>query len=151
MLRLSEPSVIDVARTAVRRKQMSTLIKSLPSTFTKYEDLTLPDGRDFTAPAETSQEKLEQNRRVLANRSASSVLLRDDHIVLWAIDGLLALHAAFKKWRQRKRTVRALADLDERQLRDIGLTREQTHYHALAELDDVRSERINSKLSGGRK
>jgi uncharacterized protein YjiS (DUF1127 family) len=69
--------------------------------------------------------------------------LRDDHIVLLAIDGLLALHTAFKKWRNRRRTLRALADLDERQLRDIGLTRDEalgetTHksYRALAELDD---------------
>ena len=40
------------------------------------------------------------------------------------INRLLALHAAFKRWRKRRKTVRALADLDERQLRDIGLTRD---------------------------
>ncbi|MGC1094628.1 MAG: DUF1127 domain-containing protein, partial [Pseudolabrys sp.] len=54
---------------------------------------------------------------------APSILLRDDHIVLLAIDALLALHASLKRWRKRRRTLRALADLDERQLRDIGLTR----------------------------
>ncbi|HXX07118.1 MAG TPA: DUF1127 domain-containing protein [Pseudolabrys sp.] len=41
---------------------------------------------------------------------------------------------AFKRWRQRRKTFRALAELDDRQLRDIGLTREQTHYRALADL-----------------
>jgi hypothetical protein len=55
----------------------------------------------------------------------SSVLLRDDHIVLLAIGAFLALHASFKKWRTRRRTRRALADLDERQLRDIGLTHDE--------------------------
>lgn len=130
---------------------MSTLFKTPPSIFTRYEIPRLPDGRAVTAPAEAGQQKLEQNCRVSANREAASVQLRDDHIVLLAIDGLLALHAAFKKWRQHKRTMRALADLDERQLRDIGLTREQTHYHVFDELDDARSERINSKLLRGRK
>lgn len=56
---------------------------------------------------------------------ASSVLLRDDHIVLLAIDAFLALRTSFKKWRTRRRTLRALADLDERQLRDIGLTHDE--------------------------
>ncbi len=71
------------------------------------------------------------------------VLLRDDHVVLWAIDGLLTLHAAFVRWRSHRRTFRALADLDEEQLRDIGLTRDSPmlakhkSYRALAELDDT--------------
>jgi uncharacterized protein YjiS (DUF1127 family) len=68
-----------------------------------------------------------------------------------AIDRLLALHAALQKWRQHKKTMRALAELDERQLRDIGLTRNQTHYHALAELGDARSQHIDNKVLGGRK
>ena len=55
------------------------------------------------------------------NRSAA---LRDDHVILAVIDGLLYLHASFKRWRNRRRTLRALADLDETQLRDIGLTRD---------------------------
>jgi uncharacterized protein YjiS (DUF1127 family) len=120
------------ARTAVRRKQMSTLFKSPPSSFTRYEH-RLPEGSAFTARTDAGQRKFEQNCRQSAN------VLRDDHIVLWAIDGFLALHSTFKTWRQRKRTLRALADLDDRQLRDIGLTRDQTHYHALAEFDDARS------------
>ena len=76
-----------------------------------------------------------------AGNETRSVLLRDDHVVLWAIDGLVALHVAFVKWRNHRRTFRALADLDEEQLRDIGLTRDgpmfakHKSYRALAELD----------------
>ena len=54
--------------------------------------------------------------------------LRDDHLVVVTIDRLLALQAAFKRWRKRRKTLRALADLDDRQLRDIGLTRDDRHY-----------------------
>jgi len=69
------------------------------------------------------------------NRSAP---LRNDHVILWAIDGLLALHAVLVRWRSRRRTFRALADLDEEQLRDVGLTRSHhKSYRALAELDDT--------------
>jgi uncharacterized protein DUF1127 len=55
------------------------------------------------------------------NRSAA---LRDDHIILALIDGLFYLQASFKRWRNHRRTRRALAELDETQLRDIGLTRD---------------------------
>lgn len=55
------------------------------------------------------------------NRSAA---LREDHIILAVIDGLLYLRASFRRWRNRRRTLRALADLDDAQLRDIGLTRD---------------------------
>jgi len=99
------------------------LFKNPPSIFTKYEDVKLPRTRTFTAKTKVGRQKCD----------ASSVL-RDDHIVLLAIDGLLALHVSFKRWRQRRKTFRALAELDDRQLRDIGLTREQTHYRALADL-----------------
>jgi hypothetical protein len=81
--------------TAVRRQQMSILFKIPPGTFAKYENLKRP----------------------------AAYTLRDDHLVLLTIDRLLALHAAFRRWRKRRKTLRALADLDERQLRDIGLTR----------------------------
>ena len=120
---------------------MSTLFKSPPGTFVKYQDVEFPQARAFAVNTRVGRQK----------REVSSVLLRDDHIVLLAIDGLLALNAAFKKWRQHRRTLRALAGLDERQLRDIGLTREQTYYHALAGLYETQSERINSKPLGGRK
>jgi Domain of unknown function (DUF1127) len=109
---------------------MSTLFKSPPSTFVKCEDLKLREPGTFTAGTELGRQKL-QNCKVSTSREASPVHLRNDHIVLLAIDGLLALHAAFKKRRQRRRTLRALADLDDRQLHDIGLTRDHKHWHAL--------------------
>jgi hypothetical protein len=70
--------------------------------------------------------------------------LRDSHIVLLAVDVLVALHASLRKWRDHRRTLRALADLDEHQLRDIGLTREEVwsghpRYRALTKLDEFRS------------
>ncbi|HET8544152.1 MAG TPA: DUF1127 domain-containing protein [Pseudolabrys sp.] len=34
------------------------------------------------------------------------------------------MHSSFRRWRNRRRTLRALADLDEAQLRDIGVTRD---------------------------
>lgn len=80
------------------------------------------------------------------NRSAA---LRDDHLILAVIDGLVCLHASLKRWRSRRRTLRALADLDERQLRDIGLMRNdplldarfrspgyRNDYRAFPEIDD---------------
>lgn len=60
----------------------------------------------------------------VAGSNNRSVALRDDHVILAAIDGLLYLHASLKRWRNRRRTLRALADLDEAQLRDIGVTRD---------------------------
>jgi len=62
------------------------------------------------------------NRNLIAKPAAMPL---DDHIVLLAIDVLLALHASFKKWRRHRRALRALADLDERQLNDIGFTRDE--------------------------
>jgi uncharacterized protein YjiS (DUF1127 family) len=59
--------------------------------------------------------------------------LRDSHIVLYAVEASITLYASFKKWRNRRRTLRSLADLDEHQLRDIGLIRDETGYHALNE------------------
>ena len=76
-------------------------------------------------------------------------LLRDDHIVLWAIDAVLAAHAAVKRWWKYWRTRQVLAELNDQQLRDIGVTRTQALREsrrwwpgphkcgsALAELDD---------------
>lgn len=80
---------------------------------------------------------------------APSILLRDDHIVLLAIDALLALHASLKRWRKRRRTLRALADLDERQLRDIGLTRHGPFFEAPpARLGGHKSYRTFAELDG---
>jgi len=57
--------------------------------------------------------------------------LRENHIVLYAVDALVRLYASFKKWRNRRLTLRALSDLDEHQLRDIGLARDETGYRPL--------------------
>ena len=96
---------------------MSTLFKNSPGTFAEYEN------RNSPAPD----------------------ILRGDHLVVVTIDRLLALQAAFKRWRKRRKTLRALADLDDRQLRDIGLTRDDRHYHALAEHEDVRTDYLRHK------
>ena len=61
--------------------------------------------------------------------------LRDSHIVLYAVDALVTLHASFKKWRNHRLTLRALADLNEHQLRDIGLARDENGYRPLQDLD----------------
>ena len=80
------------------------------------------------------------------NSGNANAPLRDDHLVLWLIDRLLSLHGRFVAWRNRRQTFRALDDLDEQQLRDIGLTRDLSEfnilgshksYRALAELDDT--------------
>jgi uncharacterized protein YjiS (DUF1127 family) len=101
---------------------MSALFENPPNTFAKYENPQSPAANP----------------------------LRDDHPVLLAIDHLLVLRTAFKKWRKRRKTLRALADLDERQLRDIGITRDDVRYEALAELEDAHLKRTNKAL-GGRK
>lgn len=75
--------------------------------------------------------------------------LRDDHLVLIAIDAVLALHGAVQQCLERRRTRHALAELDDRLLRDIGVSRGQAAREsrrwrsgpdkcrrALAELDD---------------
>lgn len=80
---------------------------------------------------------------------AKPQLLRDDHIIILAIDALVAAHAAVRRWLERRRSRRALAELDDRQLRDIGVTRAEAmcesarwwpgrdkSRRALAELDD---------------
>ena len=117
---------------------MSKHFRSTPSLFVQYHDLKLPqrtvDGRQVEGAGQGSQ----QNRDGSPHNQASSVLLRNDHIILLAIDALLALHASFKKWRNRRRTLRVLADLDDRRLRDIGPTRDGDKYRALAECDEVR-------------
>ena len=80
------------------------------------------------------------------------VLLRNDHVVLWAIDALLALHTALVRWRSRRRTFRALAGLDEKQRRDVGLTRGcHQSYRALAELDDTQFCHLSERGLPGRR
>jgi hypothetical protein len=78
---------------------MPTLFRCLPRAFIKHDDLKLPVANNFTTGVEGIGQKLGQKCNSPAINDTSSVLLRDDHIVLLAIDALLALHASFKKWR----------------------------------------------------
>jgi len=84
------------------------------------------DEVDFHEAKNTTAGESERKQNCNNSIDAKSISLRDDHIVLLAIDCLLALHARFENWRRRRRTLRALAQLDEHQLRDVGLTRGKT-------------------------
>jgi uncharacterized protein YjiS (DUF1127 family) len=99
---------------------MSTLFRCPPSAFVKHDDLKLSVANNVTTGVEGAGQKLEQKCNSPAITDASSVLLRDDHIVLLTIDALLALRASFKKWRNHRRTLRALAELDETQLSNLS-------------------------------
>jgi len=83
------------------------------------------DEVDFHEAKNTTAGESERKQNCNNSIDAKSISLRDDHIVLLAIDCLLALHVRFENWR-RRRTLRALAQLDEHQLRDVGLTRGKT-------------------------
>jgi uncharacterized protein YjiS (DUF1127 family) len=139
MLRLSSTVATDMLWTALRRKQMSEQLRSTPSVFVQYEDFNPPERTKIRV--QSRGKTLEQNRGGPSRDHNSSVLLRDDHIVLLAIDALLALHTSFKKWRNRRRTLQALADLDDRQLRDIGLTRDDYKSYCALGDDDARETR----------
>jgi uncharacterized protein YjiS (DUF1127 family) len=121
---------------------MSTSFKFPPRSFVKHEGFNFDALQNAARAGRSTRPTSKIDPRIAA------FLLKDDHLVLLAVDGLLALHARYKAWRARRRTLKALADLDERQLRDIGLTREDTlfagavrlprrhdSYRALAELD----------------
>lgn len=117
---------------------MSAQFRFPPSSFVKHDDLKLFE----TNTVAISDEQFEPRLKNYCNKSAvpngSPAPLRDGHIVLLAVDVLVALHASFKKWRKYRRTLRALDDLDEHQLRDIGLTLDENGYRALGELDEMR-------------
>ena len=115
---------------------MSKHLRTVPIVSLYYHGLTFPQRAVNRTQLEGSQERLKQKRDGSRQHQASFGLLRDDHIVLLAIDALLALHASFKKWRNRRRTLLALGDLDDRQLRDIGLTRDGDQYRSLAGSDE---------------
>lgn len=129
---------------------MSGLFR-FPNFFAKH------DGYKVNSTNAVDGPELKGDCKSSAAADNQSVLLRDDHIILLAIDGLLALHASFKKWRSRRRTILALADLDERQLLDIGLTRDgascnfpfkspgdHKSYRALAELDETQLSNLSA-------
>ena len=105
---------------------MSTQYRTSPSAFVRYD----------------KREVLGAENNVCRRSPPPS--LRGGRIIMLAVDGLAALRALLKKWRNRRRTLRALAELDEDQLRDIGLTRDEASpghpigYRALAGLDEVR-------------
>jgi uncharacterized protein YjiS (DUF1127 family) len=147
-------SLIDTHSEDGSEKALSTLFRFPPTSFAKHAGFEIFDV-DNTASADgvLRQRELKQNCKSSAAGETSSVLLRDDHIVLLAIDGLLALYALFNKWRSRRRTLNELADLDERQLRDIGLTCDEAlsktpfellgrnkSYWTVADLDDRPSD-----------
>jgi uncharacterized protein YjiS (DUF1127 family) len=118
-------------------------------TFVKHDEFALHHSNRTSAAGVSRDSEIKQSCNESAAHVTASNLLRDDHVVLLAINALVALHLLFRKWRSRRRTLRALAELDERQLRDIGLTREDVFYgaatwssgasqcyRALAELDE---------------
>ena len=94
-----------------------TMFRLPPSGFVKHDDVKLTG----TSPDTRKPGK----QRATGKDHSEPTLLRDDHIVLLAIDGLLALHAAVKRYVMRRRTRKILLALDDRQLRDIGLTRDE--------------------------
>ena len=61
--------------------------------------------------------KVSEREKLLADLS------QGNHILLFVVDAIVAVHLAFRRWMGRRRTRRALANLDDHQLRDIGLTR----------------------------
>ena len=100
---------------------MSIHFRFSPSAFVKHDNIKL-----FGAQAsEYVERKFKDRSDQPVGRKSPPAPLRDGHIVLLAIDVLVTLHAAFRKWRHRRRTLRALDELDEHQLRDIGLKRER--------------------------
>jgi uncharacterized protein YjiS (DUF1127 family) len=105
---------------------MSTQYRTPPNSFVRYD----------------KREVLEAENNAY-RRSPPS--LRRSHLFLPALDWLVALRVSLKKWRNRRRTLRALAELDEHQLRDIGLTRDEASrghprgYRALVGIDENRS------------
>ena len=94
-----------------------SLFRFPPAAFAKNDDFARSDT--------TRVAKGEPGCEASASHKSEPVLLRDDHLVLLAIDALLALREAVKRSTVRRRTRRILSTLDDRQLRDIGLTRSQ--------------------------
>jgi hypothetical protein len=130
---------------------MSELFR-FPHILVNHDNFTVNNCTNASA-AERSPPK----RRYPVDNINRRAPLRDDHIILWLIDHLLSLHGHFVAWRNRRQTFRALDDLDERQLRDIGLTRDLSEfnilgghksYRALAVLDDTTLSFERTRTSG---
>ena len=103
---------------------MSTQFQ-IPSNFVRRDDIKLCLGDTV--------------EHVEPKRSKEPTPLRNSHIVLYAVDALAPLYASFKKWRKHRITLRALADLNEDQLRDIGLTRDENgEYRAFDDFNETR-------------
>ena len=108
---------------------MSTQFQ-IPSNFVRRDDIKLCLGG--------AVEHVEPKRSTSSPFLKEPALLRNSHIVLYAVDALVTLHASFTKWRNHRITLRALADLNEDQLRDIGLTRDESGYRAFDEFNETR-------------
>ena len=106
---LYAPSSIDTRSGGVRRKQMSIQFRFPPGAFVKHDGIKLFDAQ---AAGHVERKLKEKRDKPFACKSPSAPL-RDDHIVLLAVDVLVALYAAFRKWRNHRRTLRALDELDD--------------------------------------
>jgi len=118
---------------------MSTQFRTPRHAFVKHDGVNRV-GTDTISVGHSAPKRKNSNSAFCDSPPAP---LRDGHIVLLAVDALVALHASFKRWRNYRRTLRVLADLDEDQLHDIGLTREEAllghqSYRALVKLNEVR-------------
>jgi uncharacterized protein YjiS (DUF1127 family) len=96
------------------------MLRFSPGDFVKHGSLELYGAKPDADKANSRTPKYKTS----GARDAQSSPLRSDHIVLVAIDGLLALYATVKRYRARRRTRQILLALNDRQLQDIGLTRE---------------------------
>ena len=77
------------------------------------------------------------------HRRADPLLLREDHLLGFIMDAILAIRAGARRWLMRRRTRKLLAALDERQLRDIGLVRaDVSSYGAISRAVQARRDRV---------
>jgi hypothetical protein len=86
--------VIDIREGGARRKQMSIHFRSPPHTFVEHGARKLLEANTFRI-----DHAAKRNNNNLVGCSNSPASLRNDHVVLLAIDALVALRAWFKKWR----------------------------------------------------
>ncbi len=99
-----------------------TMFRLPPSSLVNHDDVKI-----IGTSLDSGKARKQKPKRKVP-RETEAAVLREDHIVLLAIDGLLALHAALKRYLLCRRTRRILATLDDRQLKDVGLTRDETSH-----------------------